>query len=284
MTPARVGRVRRPRRPGCARGRNRPIAAGLALSATLAVASAQADDAIPGACRAAEPVADVLVRLGADGTGRLGTLGLVRLADVAAPAVTGAGDASAATTPADALRLPVAVRVHPVGDARDRYGDRRVHLEVDGAGWLQARLVAEGLAVVRPSPAGSACVADLLAIEAEARRRGRGIWETGAIGPWSATDAALAARAGRYALVEGRVVSHGRSRRVAYLNFGEDWSRDFTVLVRKTDLETWPEAARDLERFVGRRVRARGTLEAWNGALIRAEHPAQIEILARRAD
>ncbi len=174
-----------------------------------------------------------------------------------------------------------ALRAHPAGEA-DRYGRVPAHVErvaPDGsAAWLQADLVRRGLAVVAPDALSTGCAARLLPAEAEARAARRGVW-AGTVPSFVANDPAIPQAAGAYGIVTGRIESTGESRRIVFLNFGTVYATDFTVLVHKGDQKRWPEAERSLERLAGRTVRVRGLLEAWNGGMIRVEHPAQIEVL-----
>ena len=68
----------------------------------------------------------------------------------------------------------------------------------------------------------------------------------------------------------------GETKRTIYLNFGEDYRTDFTALIRRSDAAGWGDGLKDL---AGVSVRIRGVMEAWNGGLIRIEHPGQIERL-----
>jgi micrococcal nuclease len=63
----------------------------------------------------------------------------------------------------------------------DRHGHvlAQVYVLRDGSGvWLQKDLVAQGFARVYSLPEASACVAELLALEAEARRERHGLWRS----------------------------------------------------------------------------------------------------------
>ena len=81
-----------------------------------------------------------------------------------------------------------------------------------------------------------------------------------------------------YQLVEGTVGSGGGRGRL-YLNFAEDWRRDFTVSVERKHMRAFADAGIDLKDFAGKRVRARGWLGWWNGPMIEATHPEQLEVL-----
>ena len=64
-----------------------------------------------------------------------------------------------------------------------------------------------------------------------------------------------------------------------YLNFAEDWRNDFTVTIERKSLASFEEAGLDLEALTGKRIRVRGFIEWWNGPMIAATHPEQIEVL-----
>ena len=156
----------------------------------------------------------------------------------------------------------------------DRYGRRWGDLVAEDTGEsVLDTLLRQGLALVDPTVMSGHCVDALFAAEREAEAGGHGVWGTRGF-VRSAGDQGLADDAGRYALVEGVVVSVGETRNSVYLNFGETFSSDFTVLVRKGKGKPW---AASLEALKGQRVRVRGVLDAWNGGLILVEHDRQIE-------
>lgn len=75
-----------------------------------------------------------------------------------------------------------------------------------------------------------------------------------------------------------------RRRRPIYLNFAEDWRRDFTVSVDRKAASAFAAAGIDLKALTGKRLRARGFLAWRNGPVIEASHPEQIELLAGRPE
>ncbi|MBB4266355.1 thermonuclease family protein [Roseospira visakhapatnamensis] len=166
---------------------------------------------------------------------------------------------------------------------RDRHGRLLAQVEVlppSGAApggsngrWLQADLIAAGLARVE-TMAGAAAGADrLLSLEARARRARRGLWADALYHPrhhdqtwpWIGTFQIVRGVVRDVALVRGRL----------YLNFGPDWRRDFTVMVerpRRTDLD--PTRLRDLRAQL---VQVRGWLFPTNGPMIALDHAAPLE-------
>jgi hypothetical protein len=139
-------------------------------------------------------------------------------------------------------------------------------------------MVARGLGVYSFAD-NRACTPELLAAESEARAKRLGVWGSSAYRIFQAVDLE---RLGRlihtYQLVEGRVVAVGEGRIRIYLNFAQDWRRDFTLVDRK-DLSAFAAAGIDLRSLGGKRVRVRGTLAWRNGPMIEASHPEQIELL-----
>ena len=64
-----------------------------------------------------------------------------------------------------------------------------------------------------------------------------------------------------------------------YLNFGDDWREDFTVSIGPRDRRRFETAGIDIEDYEGRLVRVRGWVDSFNGPMIEATHPEQIEVL-----
>ena len=163
------------------------------------------------------------------------------------------------------------------GRRGDRHGRLLAHL-FDGAGrWIQGEILKAGLARVYSFADNRALIAEMLALERAARAARRGIWAD----PFYAVRSAASAGRwlGGFELVEGRVVDVGRAGRNTYLNFGDDWRSDFTVMLDHRARRLFEEAGIDLMRYEGRTVRVRGWLKSRNGPMIEATHPEQIELL-----
>ena len=115
----------------------------------------------------------------------------------------------------------------------DRYGRTLAHV-VDLQGrWIQAEMVTRGLARVAVFADERTGLAKLLILETAAREARRGIW---ALPEYRMVDADQALRhVDTFQLVEGRVRTVEQKGNRTYLNFGEDWRSDFTVLVPAAD-------------------------------------------------
>lgn len=171
------------------------------------------------------------------------------------------------------------------GSQRDRHGRALAHLHIlDGpqAGlWLQGEMLARGLARVYSFPDNRALVAEMLALERAARAARRGIWAD----PWYRllTTADLErepfAAVGSFQIVEGRVLDVAVVRKRGYLNFGTDWKTDFTVAIDPAALRLFELDGPMVDAYEGRRIRVRGWVKSFNGPMIEATHPEQIEVL-----
>lgn len=159
----------------------------------------------------------------------------------------------------------------------DRHGRTIARVYREDGLWIGGEMIAAGL--VRAGIDGGPCRGELFRREETARALRRGVWSLPAYELGHAGDPDLARRAGRYAVVEGRVLSVGEGRTVVFLNFGRNWRKDFTAMLYGTKGRAWKAAGFDPVKLAGRTVRIRGWLEARNGALIRVSWPEQIERL-----
>lgn len=139
----------------------------------------------------------------------------------------------------------------------------------------------EGLARVYSFPDNRACVSELLLAENDAREKGLGLWASPVYRIENADDLDRLGRLTKsYQLVEGRVLSVGEGAGRIYLNFTRDWKSDFTISIARKDVGAFAAEGIDLKALAGRRVRVRGWVIWWNGPMIEATHPEQIEVLA----
>lgn len=169
------------------------------------------------------------------------------------------------------------------GRERDRHSRFLAHLfiidELELI-WVQGRLVAEGHARAYSLPGNRACIRALQEREARARNARSGLWAGSWYAPVDAVQTEkLSKRRYDFQIVEGQVVSVGVTRGWTFLNFGKDYKTDFTVAIRAGDRRHFKGSEIELDGLEGKRVRIRGWIESWNGPVIKATHPEQIELL-----
>lgn len=156
----------------------------------------------------------------------------------------------------------------------DRHGRLLVHV-FDGATWLQASIVGEGLARVATRADMHRCAAPLLADESAARAAKRGLWSDIAYRIRKPDE--LDADIGTFQIVEGKVLSVKQSRDRTFLNFGADYRTDFTVTIERRDAKRMTKEGVALETLAGKTIRVRGWLTRLNGPEIEVTHKEQIE-------
>jgi endonuclease YncB( thermonuclease family) len=210
----------------------------------------------------------------------------VRLAAIeVAPFETGAAPAAAARAALDALVGGDDIVLRRGDISTDRYGRLVAYAYAVRDGeelFAQGELIASGFARVGDHVGSRACTLALLKSEDAARAAKLGLWADSHYDVLDAeTPTDVLARRGRFALVEGKVVSVRESGTTIYVNFGRRWSEDFTVTVLKRNERNFAAAGLDLKGLAGRRIRVRGFVEARGGTgrspWIEADYPEQIE-------
>ena len=176
-----------------------------------------------------------------------------------------------------ALALGRTVELRFGGRRGDRHGRVLAHLVRDDGLWLQGELLRRGLARVYSFADNRALVADMLALERDARGAGRGIWAEPYYGVRDPQEAGR--HIGTFQLVEGSALDVAVVRGRAYINFGADWRSDFTATLAPAVVRAFAAESLDPARYEGRRLRIRGWLKSFNGPMIEITHPEQIEVL-----
>lgn len=246
----------------------------LVLSVWLAACGAAAEDAVPGEVGTLELQDRRLALVTEDGE-RIA----VRPAGILIPA----GDEPLAEEAALALAEAAdrrRARLSYPGEARDRYGRAIAIVGFEDGTSLQEVLVASGWARVYSWPGETTGIAELLALEAEARMAGRGLWADPAYAIRTPDPNLLALDLDSVQIVEGRVISTAEVRGRTYLNFGFDYRSDFTVSVEARDRRAFEDAGMDLLALEGADVRVRGWIYAMNGPAMTIDHPERLEILS----
>jgi endonuclease YncB( thermonuclease family) len=175
------------------------------------------------------------------------------------------------------LALGRAVTLGYGGRRIDRHGRALAHLFDEAGVWIQGALIDRGMARIYSFTDNRTLVPEMLARERAARAAGRGIWGLRA---YAVRDAAgVPANLSGFELVEGRVVDVAIVRKRSYLNFGADWRSDFTVTIAPRTRRLFEAEGIDPLSYQGKLVRVRGWLKSYNGPLIEATHPEQIEVI-----
>jgi micrococcal nuclease len=159
----------------------------------------------------------------------------------------------------------------------DRYGRLVAQIERADGLWLQGALLEQGLAQVQTRPGETARAKRMLALEQTARAARRGLWAAAAFMAREAN--AVDREAGRFRIVQGRVVRVAPTEHFVYLNFGDDWRTDFTVRMAGDLARSLASAGLDVRSLAGRRIEIRGLVLDAGGPLIELSHPEQMQVL-----
>lgn len=209
----------------------------------------------------------------------------VRLSGIEPPASSGRAREAAAAL--QKIAAGKQVTLHATHLVKDRHERLVAHVALAAKGLepsLQRDMLRLGLArVAARSDDDRACLAGGLSLERQARESGLGLWADPDDAIRRADDPmAVLAMRGRFALVEGRVISVRESGGTIYVNFGRRWTEDFTVTIGKRNERIFVAAGMPPKGLAGRQIRVRGVVEERGGPWIEAKAPAQIEILDRR--
>lgn len=201
----------------------------------------------------------------------------VRLAGIEAPAADAPwGEAARAALE----RLAAGRRVDLLygGAGVDAQGARVAQVRVVDGPWLEASLLDQGVARVRPRPGEAALAPDLYAHEARARSHRRGLWGDDAYRIRLPDEFAWGDRG--LQIVEGRIrrISSGRGR-LTYLDFADDWRGTVSAEAPAKSLRDWRAAGLDPQDLRGKLVRIRGEAD---GLHLSVEAPEAVEVLSGR--
>ncbi|VAV91511.1 hypothetical protein MNBD_ALPHA01-705 [hydrothermal vent metagenome] len=163
------------------------------------------------------------------------------------------------------------------GQRRDRYGRKPAHIFREDGLWIQGEMLKAGLARVQTSPDNRAFAAEMTTLEQTARRKSLGIWVMEYYRP---KDHAIAGRHhDSFQIISGTVRDVTKIRTTYYLNFGDDWQSDFTIVIKPLPARKFIRADVQPELYEGKKIEIRGWLKSLNGPMIEASHPEQITII-----
>ena len=175
------------------------------------------------------------------------------------------------------LSLGKALTLKYGGRKIDRHGRLLAHLHLKDGKWIQGALLEAGMARVYSFPDNRSRIDDMLNHEKSARNARRGIWGHPYYRIIKHNQTHRYVRS--FQLVEGKVLKAVVVRGRAYLNFGKDWRKDFTITMSPKTMRRFWRKRPIIDSYQGKTIRVRGWIKKFNGPMIEASHPKQIEIL-----
>jgi endonuclease YncB( thermonuclease family) len=203
----------------------------------------------------------------------------IRLAGVEpAPSDTNAANGASAL---GAILAGREVTLRGEDDVPDRYGRQTAFVFLaPSEALVQILLLAEGEALVSGDIADKECEKMLMTAEADARQAKKGNWNRSTAIKNAEIPDDILAGIGRFAVVEGRILSVRQASSTTYLNFGRNWTRDFAVTISRRNLPVIEAAGIALKSLENRQIRIRGWVEARTGPRIELLRAGQIEVLS----
>ncbi len=179
------------------------------------------------------------------------------------------------------LILGKLITLAAAGRQLDRHGRILAHIYLADGLWVQGEMLKRGMARVYSFADNRAMAGEMLAAEGAARAARRGIWALPYYRVRTVAEAnrGMAGELGTFQLIEGRIKKTARVKNIVYLNFGDDWRTDFTVTIKTRARKMFEKSGIDPVSLEGRLIRVRGWLKSWNGLMVDATHPEQIELL-----
>lgn len=165
------------------------------------------------------------------------------------------------------------------GRRMDRHGRLLAHLHTEDGTWIQGALLSQGLARVYSFPDNRALISEMLAREKSARTGKKGIWQLPFYRIRAHTELKMLKNS--FQLVEGKVLDVAKVRKKIYINFGDDWRTDFTISLNARAAKLFEQSDFNPIILKGKHIRVRGWIKLFNGPLIDATHPEQIEMLEK---
>ena len=169
------------------------------------------------------------------------------------------------------------VRVEMDVERIDKYGRTLAYVYVDRI-FVNLRLVELGAAVARPYPPNLKHHKELAQKMELARNEKRGFWAD--VDKWIITAEDAGRHIGLSKTVTGRVLHSEMKKFGVFLNFGDNFSKDFTVFISNKNLAYFVDSGIDdpASKYLGKVVEITGTIREKNGPSISVKHPGQIFI------
>ena len=165
------------------------------------------------------------------------------------------------------------------GRKMDRYGRTLAHLFLNDGTWVQGEMLKNGMARVYSFADNRAIVHEMLSEENEASEKSLGIWGL------KFYEIKPQENSGRFTnsfqLISGTVADVATVRSNTYLNFGEDYKTDFTIVVSGRVKKMFEKMDINLANLKGKNIIVRGWLKYYNGPSINLTHPEQLVINIR---
>ena len=160
-------------------------------------------------------------------------------------------------------------------EKRDKYGRLLGYCFADDV-FINAELLKHGYATLYTFPPNLKYVEMFVDLQKKARKEKRGLW--GSYDTISSDEAHKYINQVRS--VRGRILGTYQSAKCVFLNFGQDYKTDFTVVIFNNSLSTFREKGINPAVFYhGKTIEVTGRIKSYNGPEIIVNSPYEIELI-----
>lgn len=162
------------------------------------------------------------------------------------------------------------------GRKMDRYGRTLAHLFLNDGTWVQGEMLKSGMARVYSFADNRSIVSEMLEQEYHARLQNSGIWKLDFYKIKPQTESGNYTNS--FQVISGRILDVAEVRSNTYLNFGDDYRNDFTIVVPNRVKKMFEKEDINLTNLKDKNIFVRGWLKYYNGPSIDLSHPEQLVI------
>lgn len=175
----------------------------------------------------------------------------------------------------ESLVLGKEVRLEFDVEKKDSYNRTLAYVYLEDV-MINLKMVEAGCALAVPYPPNLRYQEELCGAMLRAKEEKIGIWEDPDV--WMIKQEEASRHIGLSKTVVGRVIYSDTNSAGTFLNFGEDFSLDFTVFIPKEYHKLFYDQSilDPAGKYLGRMVEITGTLREKNGPSITVRHPCQI--------
>ncbi len=160
---------------------------------------------------------------------------------------------------------------------KNRMGHQRAHIVRNKDKlWVQGDIIKQGIAYAKVNIYNPEMAAKLYEIEEYARKNKIGLWGDDRYRILSHNE--VADKISSFRIVEDTVNKVSIVNNNVYLNFGNDWKTDFTIMIDSNMRKIFGMNGVNLTSLTNKKVRVRGWIEEYYGPMIKIKQTEQLEI------
>lgn len=157
----------------------------------------------------------------------------------------------------------------------DKYGRLLGYCFVNDT-FVNAKMLEEGYAVLYSRPPNVKYTDLFVTVQRQAQSNQKGLWVVYAIIDHAQANQYI----NQIRTVQGKVINTYKSPKCIFLNFGNDYRTDFTVVIFTNSLDSfYRKGIKPQDFYRGKTIRVSGRIRQYNGPEIIVNDPSQIEVI-----